>query len=57
MSGSQVFECVGEATEDLNPEVKQRLGLVHAGLALAIQGMECEELQQLIKQSEIYCDC
>lgn len=54
---ASMFECVEEAAEDLSPEAKQKLGLVHAGLALAIQGIECEELQQLIKQSEIYCDC
>ena len=53
---ASIFECAEEAAEDLSPGVRQKLGLVHAGLALAIQGMECEELQQMIKRSEIYCD-
>lgn len=54
---ASIFECAEEAAEDLSPEAKQKLGLVHAGLALALQGMECDELQQWIKQSEMYCDC
>ncbi|MGR3279999.1 hypothetical protein ACSYAD_33635 [Acaryochloris marina NIES-2412] len=54
---ASILECAEEASEDLSPEARKRLGLVHAGLALAIQGMECDELQQLIKRSEIYCDC
>ncbi len=51
-----IFKCVEEAAEDLSPEAKQRLGLIHTGLALAIQGLECDEIQQLIRQSEVYCD-
>lgn len=54
---ANIFECAEEAAEDLSPDVKQRLLLVHMGLAMAIQGMECDELQQWIKQSEAYCDC
>jgi|GEM_PF-1533735 len=53
---ASIFECVEEATEDLSPETRQRLGLIHAGLAMAIQGMEHDELQQLIQRSETYCD-
>ncbi|MGR3279003.1 hypothetical protein ACSYAD_28475 [Acaryochloris marina NIES-2412] len=53
---ASILECAEEASEDLSPEAKQRLALVHTGLAMAIQGMEFEELQQLIKRSEIYCD-
>lgn len=51
-----MFQSAEEASEELSPEAKQRLALVHTGLAMAIQGMECEELQQLIKRSEAYCD-
>ncbi|MGR3279932.1 hypothetical protein ACSYAD_33290 [Acaryochloris marina NIES-2412] len=51
-----VFEYVEEATEDsnLSPEARQRLGLVHTALAMAIQAMEHDELRQLIKQSQSY---
>ena len=51
-----MFECVEEASEELSPEAKQKLVLIHAGLAMAIQAMEFDELQQLIKQSENYFD-
>lgn len=51
-----MFECVEEASEELSPESKQRLALIHTGLAMAIQAMEFDELQQLIKQSENYFD-
>jgi hypothetical protein len=51
-----ILDCAEEAAAELSPEARQRLSLVHTGLALAIQGMECDELQQLIKQSELFCD-
>lgn len=51
-----MFDLAEEATEDLSSEAKLRLGLVQAGLRLAIEGMECDELQDLIKQSELHCD-
>ena len=54
---ANILECAEEAAEDLSTEARQRLGLVHTGLAMALQGMECDELQQLIKRSEAYCDC
>jgi len=57
MMTASIFECAEEAAEDLSLEAKQKLGLVHTGLALAIQGMEYDELQQWIKQSEMYSDC
>ena len=51
-----ILDCAEEAAEELSSEARQRLALVHTGLAMAIQGMECDELQQLIKQSELFCD-
>ena len=57
MMTASIFKCTEEAAEDLNLEARQKLALVHAGLALAIQGLECDELQQLIKRSELYSDC
>ena len=51
-----IFGGAEGATEELSLEARQRLGLVHAGLAMAIQGLEHDELQQLIKQSKMYSD-
>lgn len=51
-----ILDCAEEASEDLSLEARKRLSLVHAGLALALQGMECEELQQIIRQSELFCE-
>ncbi len=53
---ASILDCAKEASEDLSPDARQRLGLVHTGVAMAIQAMECDELQHLIRQSEIYCD-
>ena len=46
-----MFKCAEEASEELSPEAKEKLALIHTGIALAIQAMEFDELQQLIKQS------
>lgn len=51
-----MFDYAEGATEDLSSEANLRLGLVQAGLKLAIESMECDELQDLIKQSELHCD-
>lgn len=49
---ASIIECTEETTEELSPESKQGLDRVHTGLAMAIQGMECEELQALIKREQ-----
>lgn len=51
-----MFDCTSEATDELSSEARQRLGLVQTGLALAFEGLECDELQHLIQQSDIYCE-
>ena len=51
-----IFGCTQGSMEELSLEARQRLGLVHAGLAMAIQGLEHDELQQLIKRSKTYSD-
>jgi hypothetical protein len=43
-----ILECAEEAAEDLSPEVRQRLNLVHVGLAMALQAFEDENLKALI---------
>ena len=47
---ASIFVCAEQAAKDLSPEARQRLGLVHAGMAMAIQALEYNELQQLIEQ-------
>lgn len=51
-----MFDCAGEATDELSSEARQRLGLVQTGLALAFEGLECDELQHLIQQAAIYSE-
>jgi hypothetical protein len=47
---STILACAEEAVEDLSPEIRQRLSLVHIGLAMAMQALESKELHQLIAQ-------
>lgn len=49
---ASIIECTEETTEKLSPASRQGLDKVHTGLAMAIQGMECEELQALIMQDQ-----
>lgn len=45
---STILSCAEEAAEELNPEIRQRLALVHMGLAMAMQALESEDLHRLI---------
>jgi hypothetical protein len=45
---SAILDCAEEAAADLNPEIHQRLALVHVGLAMAMQALESEDLRELI---------
>jgi hypothetical protein len=45
---SAILDCAEEAAADLNPEIHQRLALVHVGLAMAMQALESEDLHELI---------
>ncbi|MGR3280126.1 hypothetical protein ACSYAD_34305 [Acaryochloris marina NIES-2412] len=47
---ASIIECTEETTEGLSPLSRQGLDKVHTGLAMAIKGMEYEELQALIMQ-------
>jgi len=51
-----MFDCTEDVTDELTAEARQRLGLVQTGLSMALEGLECDELQHLIQQSEMYCD-
>ncbi len=50
---AMLLECAEASTDELTPEARQRLNLVHMGLAMAMQALDCEELQHLIAQSEV----
>lgn len=47
-----ILDCAEDVAKTLSPETQQRLNLVHTGLALALQAMDCEEIKTLI-QSEL----
>ncbi len=49
-----LLACAEEAAEELSPEARQRLSLVHVALSMALQAMEHEELQQIMEQSDSY---
>lgn len=49
---ASIIECTEESTEELSSASRQGLAKVHTGLAMAIQGMEDEELQALITQNQ-----
>ena len=44
-----ILDCAEGAADTLNPDVRQRLNLVHTGLAMALQAMDCEEMETLIR--------
>lgn len=45
---STILACAEEAAAELDPEIRQRLALVHMGLAMAMQALESEDLHRLI---------
>jgi hypothetical protein len=45
---SAILDCAEEAAVDLDPEIHQRLALVHVGLAMAMQALESKDLRELI---------
>ena len=49
-----MLKCAREAAVDLPEEAKQKLNLVHIGVALAIEALEDETLNGLVQQSMMY---
>jgi hypothetical protein len=49
---STILACAEEAAEDLSPDIRQRLALVHVGLAMAMQALEEDELHALIAKAD-----
>ncbi len=50
----EMLKCAQEVAVELPEEAKQKLNLVHIGVALAIEALEDETLSQLVKQSMMY---
>lgn len=50
----EILKCAEEAAEDLEDESKQKLRLVHIGVALALEALEDETLKSLVNQSSTY---
>ena len=50
----EMLHCAQEVAVDLPEEAKQKLGLVHIGVALALEALEDETLSQLVQQSVAY---
>lgn len=50
----EMLKCAKEASAELPEDAKQKLNLVHIGVALAVEALEDETLSQLIAQSMMY---
>ncbi|BDM83710.1 hypothetical protein [Acaryochloris marina] len=49
----RIIECAEEAGDDFSLKAREGLARTHAGLTMATQGMEYEELQAAIMQSNL----
>lgn len=52
----EMLKCAQEVSGDLPEEARQKLNLVHIGVALALEALEDESLSQLVQQSMVYRD-
>lgn len=43
--GATLLECVETESQSLQPEVRNKLALIHVGLALALDALQSTELQ------------
>lgn len=50
----EILKCAEEAAEDLDPESRQKLNLVHIGLALALEALEDEKLKALVNSASSF---
>ncbi|MCM1982462.1 hypothetical protein [Lyngbya confervoides] len=53
---AEMIQCAEEAAVDLPEASKQKLNLLHVGVALALQALEDETLAALIQKSLTYQD-
>ncbi|MCG9892235.1 MAG: hypothetical protein MH252_14320 [Thermosynechococcaceae cyanobacterium MS004] len=51
--GATLLECVETETQHLQPEARQKLALVHIGLAMALDALQSTELEAWIEGEEI----
>ena len=50
----EMLKCAEEAAEDLDAEPRQKLNLVHIGIALALEALEDEKLKALVRSASSY---
>lgn len=43
--GATLLECLETEAQELQPEVRQKMALVHVGLAMALDALQSPELQ------------
>jgi hypothetical protein len=51
--GATLLECIETESQSLPPEARQRLALVHVGLAMALDALQSTELEAWINGGEM----
>jgi hypothetical protein len=51
--GATLLECIETESQSLPPDARQRLALVHVGLAMALDALQSNELEAWIDGGEI----
>jgi hypothetical protein len=51
--GATLLECIETESQVLQPEARQRLALVHVGLAMALDALQSTELEAWIDGGEM----
>ncbi len=51
--GATLLECIETESQTLQPEARQRLALVHVGLAMALDALQSTELEAWIDGGEM----
>jgi hypothetical protein len=47
--GATLLECIETEAQQLQPEARQKLALVHVGLAMALDALQSQELEPWIE--------
>jgi hypothetical protein len=51
--GATLLECIETESQYLQPEARQKLALVHVGLAMALDALQSTELEAWIEGGEM----
>jgi hypothetical protein len=51
--GATLLECIETESQVLQPEARQRLALVHVGLAMALDALQSTELEAWVDGGEM----